>query len=188
MKRRSSRGKYILVFDASALITLTELNRLDLLEKLRGTHYIKVVIPQGVRNEFREAGIELGISNDEVLIGSVDMSLMEIPQRLGEGERDAIALAYALTRGLSESSVTAVVVTDDKLARKECEKLGVEVFGTLGLIEFAKKHGALSKEEALRILEEIPRTSLYITPELLEEAKTRIEQQGRFRELCGRTS
>jgi len=62
MKRRSSRGKYILVFDASALITLTELNRLDLLEKLRRTRYIKVVIPRGVRNEFREAGIDLGVS------------------------------------------------------------------------------------------------------------------------------
>jgi len=177
MKRRSSRRKYILVFDASALITLTELNRLDLLEKLRVTRYIKVVIPQGVRNEFREAGIELGISIDEVPIESVDMSLMEIPRRLGEGERNAIALTYALTQGLSKSSAIAIVVTDDKLARKECKKLGVEVFGTLGLIEFAKKHGALSKEEALSIIEEIPRTSLYITPELLEEAKNRIEQQ-----------
>jgi len=175
MKQKGYREKYILIFDASALITLTELNRLDLLEKLRGTRYIKVVVPQGVRNEFREAGVELGISSDEIPVESVDMPLMEIPRRLGEGERHAIALAYALTRELSK--VTAVVVTDDKLARKRCEKLGIRVFGTLGLIEFAKNHGALSKEEALSILKEIPKTSLYITPELLEEVRTRIEQQ-----------
>jgi len=67
-KQGSYRGKYILVFNATTLITLMELNRLDLVEKLRETQYVKVVIPQSVKNEFIEAGIELNISSDEMPI------------------------------------------------------------------------------------------------------------------------
>jgi len=38
------------------------------------------------------------------------------------------------------------------------------VCGTLGLTEFAKRRGALSKEEALSIIEGIPKTGLYTDP------------------------
>jgi len=176
-KQESSRGKYILVFNATTLITLMELNRLDLVEKLRETQHVKVVIPQSVKNEFLEAGIELNISSDEMPIEKIDILPIEIPRRLGEGELHAIALAYTLTQQLSKNNVTTIVVTDDKQARKKCEKLGIKVFETLGLIEFAKKHRVISKEKALEILEKIPSTSLYTTQELLKEAQTKIKQQ-----------
>jgi len=65
------------------------------------------------------------------LIEEIDILPIEIPRRLGEGERYAIALAYTLTQQLSKNNVTTIVVTDDKQARKGCEKLGIKVFGTL---------------------------------------------------------
>jgi predicted nucleic acid-binding protein len=70
-----------------------------------------------------------------------------------------------------------VVITDDKRAKNTCRELGIKVIGTLGLIEFAKKHGAISKEEALSLIAKIPYTSLYITQELLEKAQNKIKHQ-----------
>jgi len=55
--------------------------------------------------------------------------------------------------------------------------MGIKVIGTLGLIEFAKRHGVIIKEEALNILERIPSTSLYITQEVVEKARSKIMSQ-----------
>lgn len=176
-KPRSSREEYILIFNATTLIVLRELNRLDIIEKLRRTCRVRVVIPQSVKNEFLRAGVELNVPSDEVTIESVNVLPIDIPRSLGEGERHAIALAYTLTRELSEDNVIIIVVTDDKRARKKCRELRIRVFGTLGLIEFAKKRGVVSKEEALELLKRIPDTSLYITPELLEEALAKVRHQ-----------
>ncbi|MEM1611318.1 MAG: DUF3368 domain-containing protein [Sulfolobales archaeon] len=68
-------------------------------------------------------------------------------------------------------------VRDDKRARNKCRELGIRVIGTLGLIELAKKQGAISKNQALELLNRIPDTSLYITPELLKEAQNIIKHQ-----------
>jgi len=69
------------------------------------------------------------------------------------------------------------VITDDQRARNVCRRISLKVLDALGLVEFAKKHGVVTKEEALSLLEKIPSTSLYITPELLREARAEIEQQ-----------
>jgi len=177
-KPRNSRKGYVFVFNSTTLIVLRELERIDLLEQIRGLGSVKIVIPQGVREEFLDAGIELGITSDEIDIDfDKDVFLPDIPQSLGEGERHAITLAYALEHDLEGDDIAVVVVTDDKRARNTCKRLGVKVIGTLGLVEFSKKHGVISKREALELLERIPSTSLYITPELLREARTKIEQQ-----------
>lgn len=172
---RRPRG-YILILNATTIIVLRELERLSLIERLRGLGNVKVVIPQAVKHEFLRAGVKLDIPSDEVTVEyRVDELQVDIPRSLGEGERQAIEVAYALTREPSENVV--IVVTDDKRARHICKRLGVKVTGTLGLIEFAKRNDVISKEEALELLGRIPSTSLHITPELLEEAQARIRQQ-----------
>ncbi len=49
--------------------------------------------------------------------------------------------------------------------------------GTLGLIEFLKKHKILFREEAIDMLKRIPGTSLYITQSLLDEANNKFLTQ-----------
>lgn len=172
---RRPRG-YILIINATTIIVLRELEHLSLLERLRGLGNVKVIVPQAVKREFLKAGVKLDIPGDEVAVGyHVSELQVDIPRSLGEGEREAIGIAYALTRQPNEDIV--IVVTDDKRARYICRKLGVRVTGTLGLIEFAKKNSVISKEEALELLARLPSTSLYITPELLEEAQTRVKHQ-----------
>jgi len=55
--------------------------------------------------------------------------------------------------------------------------MGIKVLGTLGLTEFAKRHGVITKEEALNLLKRIPSTSLCITQEVLEKARSKILSQ-----------
>jgi predicted nucleic acid-binding protein len=144
---------------------------------IRGHGIAKIIVPQGVRNEFLRAGEQIDLPSDDITVEHMDVGEppSEVPQSLGEGERQAIAIAYTLTK--SQSKYVVIVVTDDRKAREVCNRVGLKVLGTLGLIEFAKKHSVITKERALSLLERIPSTSLYVTPELLREARTRIEQQ-----------
>jgi predicted nucleic acid-binding protein len=68
-------------------------------------------------------------------------------------------------------------VTDDLEARRVCERLGIRVVGTLGLIELLKKCKAITKEKALEMLQRISSTSLRITQKLLNEAHRKISTQ-----------
>ena len=58
------------------------------------------------------------------------------PNRLGEGERAAIAYAYALG--------DCVVALDDLQARQLAEAMGLAVVGTLGVLLRAKRAGLLA--------------------------------------------
>ncbi len=177
MKRQRSSEKLILVFNSTTIITLLELQSVELIDRIREYGIAKVFIPQSVRDEFARAERHIDIPNDDISIDytGIDELIIDTPRSLGRGERQAIAIAYALTR--SQAVETVVVVTDDKKARNVCRGMGIKVIGTLGLIELAKKNGIITKDEALRLLDRIPSTSLYITHELLMEARTRIQQQ-----------
>jgi len=48
------------------------------------------------------------------------------------------------------------VITDDQRARNVCRRIGLKVLDALGLVEFAKKHGVVIKEEALSFARENP--------------------------------
>jgi len=175
-RRKSSEGKYVLIFNATTIIVLRELQRGELIDEIRKHGIAKVLIPQGVMNEFRRAGVQIDTPSNNIPAEHISKDEpMDVPPSLGEGERQVIAVAHALTK--SQSAGTVIVVTDDRKARKVCNKMGLNVIGTLGLIEFAKKHGVITKEEALNLLEKIPRTSLYLSPELLRKAQTKLRQQ-----------
>ncbi len=68
----------------------------------------------------------------------------DLPQpSLDKGERACIALALRLT---------AVVVTDDRDARRVARSLGLEISGTLGALCNLVNHGHLTVEAADKLL------------------------------------
>ena|SRR5437879_617443 len=71
------------------------------------------------------------------------ISTISLPQTrdLGEGETEVLTLAL--------ESHDAVVVLDDRLARKVADDLGLRFTGTLGLLIDAKKKGLVSTIEPL---------------------------------------
>lgn len=176
-KQKGCEKRYVFVFNTSAIIVLQELGFVDLIDSIRRQCNVKIIIPQAVKNEFLRSSSQIDIQSNDIVEISTELNVhaIDVPQSLGEGERHAIAIAYAISKSSSESVV--FVITDDLRARKTCKKMDIKVLGTLGLIEFAKRYGVITKEEALNILERIPSTSLYVTQEVLEKAWGKIMSQ-----------
>ena len=166
----------VLVFDTSTLITLHELGCDEMVRAFQELPTVEVVIPRAVWEELSRARSRINLSAESLHVEQAEEELPDdIPRRLGRGELEAIAIAYKLAR---LSGVSAIVLTDDKIARNKCKRIGVKTHGTLGLIELAKRCGIIAKERALQMLDEIPvKTHLYITRDSLEEARGRIQRQ-----------
>ena len=122
------------VADSSALIALQRIGRLELLHGLFG----EIAVPPAVAREVERGGLELP---PWVQV----RSLQETPARglpsrkLGEGEREAIDLAFELGG--------AQVILDDLSARSVGRERGLEVVGTAAVLYLAKRRGLI---EAVR--------------------------------------
>ncbi|MEM1632276.1 MAG: hypothetical protein QXQ60_03535 [Thermofilum sp.] len=175
MQRRTSK-RYVLVVDTSVLISLHELGCVELLENLSSLPFIDVVLPDTIMSELARARTRVHLSQGCIRTERAVVNALpdDIPRRLSRGEQGVIAVAYELTQ---RSGAVVVAVTDDGQARAKCKRIGVRVHGTLGLIELAKKWGIVTKEEAIRILDRVPGTKLYISSDVLATAKERIQSQ-----------
>jgi predicted nucleic acid-binding protein len=70
----------------------------------------------------------------------------------------------------------ALFLTDDAAARLVAEQLGYRVHGSLGILLRAMRRGQLTGAEVLARLRAIPqRSSLYISPALLQEIINRVQ-------------
>jgi predicted nucleic acid-binding protein len=145
----------ILVVDASCLITLAKIGRLNLVREFAD----QVVIPDAVYNEVvgRGAGrpghaevaqaswISRRTVRDHRVVDRLEIEL-------GRGESEAIVLARELNADL--------VIIDDTRARQIAEVEGVRVVGLLGLLLTAKERGVL--EAVKPILNEMIKVGFYI--------------------------
>lgn len=138
----------VVVADAGPLIALARLDALSLLAGLFGS----VVAPAAVYDECLAK-----IADDSLRItGAVEAgwlrivpsaaALPEAPRCLGEGEKQAIALALA--------HPSALLILDDRLARRHAEKYGLAFIGTARLLFIAEQRGMIDSAdghvEALR--------------------------------------
>ncbi|MBI4589130.1 MAG: DUF3368 domain-containing protein [Candidatus Rokubacteria bacterium] len=68
------------------------------------------------------------------------------------------------------------VLTDDAGARIIASLLGLEVHGSLGVILWAAASGHLERGQALSVLERLAKSSLWISPGILDEARQALEK------------
>jgi predicted nucleic acid-binding protein len=116
----------IVITDTSCLIALTNIKTLHLLPEL----YEHVVITKEICAEFKES-LPHWIEVKEVA-NKKYQQLLE--NTLDKGEASAIALAMELENVL--------LVVDELKGRKEAERLGIKITGTLGIL-FRMKQGGL---------------------------------------------
>jgi predicted nucleic acid-binding protein len=118
----------IAVSDASPLIALNQIERLDLLQ----AQFDSVVVPSTVAQE-----VEPSVG---ILPRWIDRQQIEVAPdfltHLDPGEREAIALSMRLTANF--------LVIDDLPGRHAAERLGIRVIGSLGLLVGAKRRGLIS--------------------------------------------
>ncbi len=121
------------VVDASPLIILGQVGKLDWLEQLSS----RLVVPDAVANEVLSGPEDP--AHRALLSGWSERLRATVPESvaewsLGRGESAVIALALEL-------GATAVV--DDRSARRCARAVGTPVIGTLGVIIRAKRRGLI---------------------------------------------
>jgi predicted nucleic acid-binding protein len=147
----------VIVVNATVLSNLARVDRISILQELFG----QITVPMQVYEEILR-GIEAGYTflkpADEIaeeenwislepLKGKKERRLFkELLERVGYGE--AAGIAMAKERDLLFSS-------DDKVARRVAKENGVEISGTLGILQIAIEEGKLLVEEADEVLQEM---------------------------------
>jgi predicted nucleic acid-binding protein len=128
-----------LIFDSSLIIALWELSVLaEIFERLSMNNTkLRAVIPLKVYEELSRGSVNVGqyAGMIQVMKFSDNSVATQLPEGLGEGEKEAILLALSM-----KSTGRVIVITGDLKARKTCKRLSIEVLGTLGLIELLKQY------------------------------------------------
>jgi uncharacterized protein len=138
------------VSDSACLISLSRIERLNLLPQLFGAVLILPAVAQetNIQADWLQVQAPQNKSLLRLLYSVVDA-----------GEAEAIALA---------SETEHLLIIDDRKGRLWAQRLGVSVIGTIGVIVRAKREGYLESVRA--VLEELQAIGFYLTPRLMNEA------------------
>jgi predicted nucleic acid-binding protein len=148
----------IIVSDTSPINYLVLIREIELLPKLFG----EVVIPQAVLDELKQEGtpeaVKNWIASNPQWLEIQNAKAIDQTITLGAGEREAISLAVELNADL--------VLINDRKARKAAIERGLNVAGTINILESASKRGLVILAEAFKKLEQ---TNFRIAPGFLAE-------------------
>jgi hypothetical protein len=142
------------VSNSSPLIALARIQRLDLLPAI----FESILIPPAVAREIAPS-IPALPTWLRIQAPSVLPPASLLRRRLGDGEREALALAIELRADW--------IILDDLPARRSAEATGLNVIGTLGTLLTAKRSGLL--ESVRPELDALLRTSFFLNPKLYDE-------------------
>ena len=130
-----------IISDASCLIALTNINRLEILKQL----FNEIIITPEVASEYKRSLPDWIIIKD---VKNKDMIAEARKNNLGIGESSSIALAM--------ETQNAVLILDDDRARIFARKNGLAITGTLTIIGSACDLGYIeSYEEACEDLRQV---------------------------------
>lgn len=154
----------VVLVDAGPLIALARLDALSLLAKLFGS----VVAPAAVHEECMaketvdSIRIAQAVGAGWLRVETPAMPLPEMPRSLGEGEKQAIALALAHPLSL--------LILDDRLARRQAEKRGLAFMGTVRLLFIAEQRGLI--DSADRCVEKLRQSGYRISLDILRRIRS----------------
>jgi predicted nucleic acid-binding protein len=155
-----------IVSDTGPIIGLAKIGMINLLRAVA----TEVLIPPFVHKElFGRTGAETDHIED-ALRDFIKVTPVEGLQslesgflsELGEGEKEAVALASELGEGI-------LLLIDDNAGRKAARRLGVAVTGLIGLLLLAKKSGRLGRVGP--ILDELRQAGYWLSDDVIAIAK-----------------
>ena len=158
----------LIVADTGPINYLIQIGCLSVLPRLVGT----VILPQETARELRSSDAPPDVRTWADSLPAwveVDGSTHPIPPstELSLADRSAIAIA---------SKLQALLLMDDRRARKAATDLGVRTIGTLGILEAAAAKNLISLHDALTRLRS---TNIYISEALIAQALDRHAQRDR---------
>lgn len=151
----------IVISDTSPINYLILICEIEILEKLFG----RIVVPQAVFSELQHTKtpqpVKDWIANAPLWleVKQADASLFTPGKRIGDGEREAIALAIELKAD--------ALLIDDRDGTQEARKQNLIAVGTVNLLERAAEKGLLDLPE---ILDRLSQTSFRLPPSEIIEA------------------
>jgi predicted nucleic acid-binding protein len=152
----------MIISDATVIITLINIDRLNILQLFTNKIYItqevyeevacrvyaKVILDEYIKNQFIE---KRDATNRQIY--------NEFRYILDDGEASSIALAMEM--GLP-------LIIDEKKGRRFAQRQGVEIIGLIGILRFLYIEGTLSKEEAEEIIKRLNSTNFRISSSLID--------------------
>lgn len=150
------------VVNASPLILLGKIDRIDLLSELSDELIVPDVVVRevGAKPDGERIVSEIASLRGARFEGEVDAPSEIAVWNLGRGESQVLALAGAYPRSRA--------VLDDLEARRCAQSLGQALIGTLGVVLRAKRKGVI--ERARPVIEHLRRVALYASDSLVERA------------------
>ncbi|MBI5568243.1 MAG: DUF3368 domain-containing protein [Chloroflexi bacterium] len=151
------------IVNATPLINLSLIEHLGLLKQLYG----EVLMPPAVQAELLAGGAgRVGVT-DVPHAGWIRVMPLRDPRRaellltdLDRGEAEVIALAQELA--------AALVIIDERLARRHARRLGLNLTGTLGVLLRAKQQGLLPAVKPL--IDQLRAGGIWLSDVLVTEA------------------
>jgi uncharacterized protein len=134
----------VVIADASPLVALSLINRLEWLPKLFGlVHGLPTVMQEVLTDRFADSenNIRLAVQQGWLVLvepGILDADHFTTNQRMGwkqldAGEAESIAYAAALPE-------KAILLMDERAGRQVCAELGLITIGTAGVVLLAKEN------------------------------------------------
>lgn len=155
-----------LVVNASPLILLARIERLDLLAALAD----HLVVPEAVIREI-QAGSERDATAERIkgltsLLRVADRPVSDRIRLWDLGAGESQVLAHGLERP------DARVVLDDLAARRCARSLGLPMLGTLGVVILCRHRGIISAARPLLVA--LREAGLRLKPDLMDEALAQV--------------
>ena len=158
----------IIVSDTTPLRYLIEIDEIYVLEKLFG----EVIIPEKVAEELQRPKTPQQVKNwmqarpAWLKVRTVDISIFIPIRKIGDGEREALALALKLKAD--------VVLMDDKDAAAEAQRHRILTIPTFAILEQAAARNLI---DLPKTVDAMRKTSFRLPPEEVVEAMLRRDQK-----------
>ncbi len=163
----------IIVSDTTPIITLSKIERLDLLQKL----FENIMIPSAVYNEltsnaqFQEEAKVISDAEYIKVVEVEDSKAVELLQRatgLDLGESEAIIYTDSYKSGL--------LLIDETKGRKVAKQMGISVMGTVGILMAAYDEKFISSYEIREYIKIMKNVGRHISDKLYAQLLDAIEE------------
>ena len=152
----------IVISDSTTLISLLNIERLELLFKFSDT----IIITPSVYSEVTIHKSSKRVLDEYITLSKVIISevknikkVKELLIRLDLGESESIVLA-------EEQKLPLII--DEKKGKKIALSFGLDAIGLVGILLVYKKRGYLSSDEIIEIVKELREVSFRVSDKLLE--------------------
>lgn len=164
------------VFDATPLITLASIDRLNLLEGLSANS----LVPERVVSEVVDAGIEAGYADARRIKHAIEAGILEPREvynsnlfselRTAPNLSDADAAVLALA-----GQVDGIAVMDEQAGRAIADTESIDTRGTAYLVVLSVREGRTDVETGREIIDEMLDAGWHCSPSLYKNLVSKLE-------------